>query len=55
MTKSNGSHQVVPNRQGGWGVKRGGGARTSSHHETKQEAVDTDRTASQSQHTELKG
>jgi hypothetical protein len=48
------THHVVHNSNGGWDVKRGGGDRASSHHETKQEAVDAGRTVSRSQGTELR-
>ena len=42
MGKGPKSHHVVPNPQGGWDVKRGGAGRASSHHGTKQEAIDRD-------------
>ena len=32
-------YNVVPNPKGGWDVKREGGARASSRHETKQPAI----------------
>lgn len=48
------THHVVPNRGGGWDVKRGGAERASSHHETKQAAVDQARKVSRSQETELR-
>jgi hypothetical protein len=31
------THHLVPNPNGGWDVKRGGGSRASSHHDTKRE------------------
>lgn len=54
MTKTNGTHHVVHNPNGGWDVKRGGGERASSHHELKSDAVNTARIVSQNQQTELK-
>lgn len=48
------THHVVPNPDGGWDVKRGGSERASSHHETKQEAIDAGREVSRSQGTELR-
>ena len=48
------SHHVVPNPDGGWDVKRGGSERASSHHETKQQAVDHGREVSRNQGTELR-
>ncbi|MBN9304811.1 MAG: hypothetical protein BGO82_11110 [Devosia sp. 67-54] len=48
------THHVVPNPDGGWDVKRGGGERASSHHDTKQEAVDAGREVSRNQGTELR-
>lgn len=49
-----GTHHVVPNKAGGWDVKRGGGERASSHHERKAEAVAAGRDVSRAQQTELK-
>jgi hypothetical protein len=46
-------HHVVPNPKGGWDVKRAGAERASAHSETKQAAVDTGRTISRHQRTEL--
>ena len=48
------THHVVHNPQGGWDVKRGGGERASSHHDTKRAAVDQARQVSRSQATELR-
>lgn len=48
------THHVVPNPDGGWDVKRGGGERASSHHETKREAIDQGREVSRRQGTELR-
>ena len=53
MTKKAGTHHVVPNPRGGWDVKRGGAARRTSHHKTKQEAVDSGRQVSRNQQTEF--
>jgi len=33
------THHVVPNPNGGWDVKRGGGERASGHFDTKQDAT----------------
>ena len=54
MRKGPETHHVVPNPKGGWDVKRGGGARASSHHDTKQDAIDYGRAISRNQHTELR-
>lgn len=54
MTKGPKTHHVVPNPDGGWDVKRGGSQRASSHHDTKQEAVDKGRAVSRNQETELR-
>lgn len=48
------THHVVPNSDGGWDVKRGGGDRASGHFDTKQEAVDYGRQVSRNQETELR-
>jgi uncharacterized protein YdaT len=47
------SHHVVPNPEGGWDVKRGGGDRASAHTDTKQQAVDRGREISRNQGSEL--
>lgn len=54
MPKGPKSHHVVPNPHGGWDVKRGGASRASTHHETKQEAVDRGREISRNQGTEFR-
>lgn len=54
MSKGPKSHHVVPNPNGGWDVKRGGGQRASSHHGTKQEAVSRGREISRNQGSELR-
>lgn len=48
------THHVVHNPQGGWDVKRGGGERASSHHDTKRPAIDEARQISRNQGTELR-
>jgi hypothetical protein len=48
------THHVVPNPQGGWDVKKGGGERASSHHELKSAAIDKGRQVSRAQETELR-
>ncbi|ESX29359.1 MULTISPECIES: DUF2188 domain-containing protein [unclassified Mesorhizobium] len=52
--KTIGTHHVVPNHDGGWDVKRGGGQRSSGHFDSKKEAVDFGRGVSRNQSTELK-
>ncbi len=47
------THHVVPNPDGGWDVKRGGGERASAHTDTKAEAVNRARGISRNQGTEL--
>lgn len=54
MARGPKAHHVVPNREGGWDVKRGGAQRASSHHGTKQQAIDSARQVSQNQGTELR-
>ena len=51
MTKT---HHVVPAKDGGWNVKKGGAERASGHFETKAEAVKSAREISRNQETELK-
>ena len=48
------THHVLPNSDGGWDVKRGGGERASSHHNTKADAVSKARQVSRNQQTELR-
>ncbi len=48
------THHVVTNPEGGWDVKRGGAERASSHHNTKQEAIQAGRQISNNQNTELR-
>ncbi len=47
------SHHVVPNPDGGWNVKRGGGKRASRHFDTKQAAVSWGQEVSRSQGSEF--
>ena len=54
MRKGPETHHVVPNPGGGWDVKRGGASRASSHHTTKQAAIDSGRAMSRSQGTEFR-
>ena len=54
MTKGPKSHHVVPSPNGGWNVKRAGSQRASSHHRTKEEAVNSGRQVSRNQGTELR-
>ena len=54
MSKGPKTHHVVPDPKGGWNVKRGGAARASSHHDTKQDAIDRARSVSRNQNTELR-
>lgn len=52
MTKQD-THHVVPNQDGGWDVKRGGGQKASHHTDTKAEAEKIAREISRNQGTEL--
>ncbi len=54
MSKGPKTHHVVPSSMGGWDVKRGQSRRASSHHNTKQSAVDAGRQVSRNQGTELR-
>ncbi len=47
------THHVVPNPNGGWDVKKGGGQRASNHTSTKAEAEDIAREISKKQGSEL--
>jgi hypothetical protein len=47
------THHVVPNPDGGWNVKRGGGQKASHHTDTKAEAEKIARGISKNQGTEL--
>ena len=48
------THHIVPSPKGGWDVRRGGSERASSHHDTKQKAIDQGRELSRAQGTELR-
>lgn len=52
MTKRNTTH-VVPNKNGGWDVKRGGQKKPLSHHNKKDTAVDKARQISRKANSEL--
>ena len=54
MSRGPKSHHIVPSPSGGWDVKLGGASRASSHHETKQAAIDRGRAVSHNQGTELR-
>ena len=54
MPKGPDTHHVVPNPDGGWDVKRGGGQRAISHHDLKRDAIDAARKVSRNQRTELR-
>ncbi|MDD3831778.1 MAG: DUF2188 domain-containing protein [Clostridia bacterium] len=47
------THHIVPNPDGGWDIKRGGGKRASKHTDTKEEAVKIGRQISKNQETEF--
>lgn len=47
------THHVVPNPNGGWDVKKGGGQRASVHTETKREAEQLGRIISRNQGSEF--
>lgn len=47
------THHVVPNADGGWDVKRGGGKKALKHFERKNDAVGYGRKVSQNQETEF--
>ena len=48
------THHVVPDSDGGWNVKRGGGERSSGHFDRKLDAVDAGRKISRNQGTEFR-
>ena len=48
------THHVVPDKDGGWNVKRAGARRSSSYHSTKRAAIDRAREISRNQGTELR-
>ena len=47
------THHVVPNHEGGWDVKKGGGERSIKHFDKKDDAVDKARDISRNQNSEL--
>lgn len=47
------STHVVPNKNGGWDIKRSGAKRASGHFDTKKEAVSHARELSRKHRTEL--
>lgn len=53
-SKGGGTRHVVPAPGGGWNNTRGGASRASSHHDTKQDAIDAARQQSRAEHSELK-
>lgn len=48
------THHIVPNRNGGWDVRRGGADRASGHFDHRNEAVNAGRDISRNQGTELR-
>ncbi len=52
MTKRN-THHIVPNPQGGWDVKKGGGEKAIKHFDRKSDAEEVGRQISQHQRSEL--
>ncbi len=54
MSKGPKTHHVVPNTNGGWDVKRGGGERSSKHFDRKSDAIDWGRNVSRNQATEFR-
>jgi len=46
-------HHVVPNRNGGWDVKKEGAKKSSVHTDTKKDAVDKGRSISKNQGSEF--
>ena len=47
------SHHVVPNKDGGWDIKKGGGQRSIKHYDKKSDAVSDARQISKNQNSEL--
>jgi len=47
------THHVVPDADGGWNIKKGGGERSSGHFDRKQDAENRAREISRNQNTEL--
>ena len=46
-------HHVVPNRNGGWDVKKEGAKKSSVHTDTKKDALDKGRSISKNQGSEF--
>jgi hypothetical protein len=44
---------VVPNSEGGWNIKQGGGQKSSGHFDHKQDAIDRAREISRNRGSEL--
>ena len=47
------THHVVPDSDGGWNVKKGGGERAIKHFDRKSDAVDYGRQVSKNQNSEF--
>jgi len=47
------THHVVPNSDGGWDVKKGGGKKSIKHFDKKQNTVDYGRQVSKNQQSEF--
>jgi tRNA A58 N-methylase Trm61 len=51
--QSNLSHHVLPNKNGGWDIKKTNAKRASKHFDTKKEAVDAAKLICENEGTEL--
>ena len=47
------THHVVPNKEGGWDLKKGGGEKSIKHFDRKQDAIDYGRNVSKNQNSEF--
>jgi len=47
------THHIVPNPEGGWDLKKGGGIKSIKHFDRKDEAITFTRKISQNQDSEL--
>ena len=47
------THHVVPDKNGGWNIKKGGPQRSSGHFDNKKGAINAGRKISQNQGTEF--
>ena len=47
------THHVIPNSEGGWDIKKGGGERSSGPFDNKQNAIDKGREITKNQGSEL--